>query len=165
MKGTDKKLFPEDSEWLKGSYSDLREMFGSFEYFAKYIKKRFPNTKDNEIENFRALFLIEAVEVHWRSETELERVKVHVGYGSGTIKVLVPEKTSYTEADKRRIEDEYHGRYTSRIKESHVRMNTLLWYLLSDLKKSEIKQFFPEEIATKDLDLFSDSGLKGKGEK
>ncbi len=161
MKGLDKKLFPEDGEWLKGSYPDLREMFGSFEYFAKYIKKRFPNAKNSEIENFQALFLIESVEVHWCPAKELAKTKVHVGYGSSTIKVFVPDNADYSDADRRRIEDEYHGKYVSRIKESHVRMNALLWYLLTDLKKSELRKLFPDEIEAHDLNLF-ESGSKKK---
>lgn len=156
MKGIDKKLFPEDSEWLKGSFADLREMFGSFEYFAKYIRKRFPNTKDSEIEGIRAAFLIEGVEVHFQPAEELERVRVHVGYGSSTIKIFVPDLTTYTDADRRRIEDEYFDRYASRIKESHVRMNALLWYLLSEPKKEEIKKHFPNEIDPSELDLFQE---------
>ena len=154
MKGIDKKLFPEDGEWLKGSYADLREMFGSFEYFAKYIRKRFPNAKESEIEGVRAAFLIEGVEVHWKPASDLERVRVHLGYGSSTIKIFVPEPPDYTDADRRRIEAEYLDRYTSRIKESHVRMNALLWFLLSDTKKTEICQHFPDEIDPTELNLF-----------
>jgi hypothetical protein len=154
VKGIDKKLFPEDGEWLKGSFSDLREMFGSFEYFAKYIRKRFPNAKESEIEGVRAAFLIEGVEVHWKAVSELERVRVHVGYGSSTIKIFVPDLTGYTTADRQRIEGEYHDRYMSRIKESHIRMNALLWFLLSDAKKTEIAEHFPEEIDPTELNLF-----------
>lgn len=155
MKGIDKKLFPEDGEWLKGSYADLREMFGSFEYFAKYIRKRFPNAKESEIEGVRAAFLIEAVEVHWKAATELERIRVHVGFGSSTIKVFIPDLADYTDADRKRIETEYYDRYASRIKESHVRMNVLLWYLLSAEKKTEIAKHFPEEINPSELNLFN----------
>jgi len=155
VKGIDKKLFPEDGEWLKGSYADLREMFGSFEYFAKYIRKRFPNAKESEIEGVRAAFLIESVEVHWKAATELERIRVHVGFGSSTIKVLIPNLDHYTDVDRKRIEAEYHERYTSRIKESHIRMNALLWYLLSNEKKAEISEHFPEEINPSELNLFS----------
>ena len=152
MKGIDKKLFPEDSEWLKGSYADLREMFGSFEYFAKYIRKRFPSAKESEIEGIRAAFLIEGVEVHWKAE--IERVRVHVGYGSSTIKVFLPDLAKYSDADRERLEGEYLDRYASRIKESHIRMNALLWYLLSESKKSEIAKHFPEDIDPAELNLF-----------
>lgn len=158
MKGIDKKLFPEDGEWLKGSYADLREMFGSFEYFAKYIRKRFPNAKDSEIEGARASFLIESVEIHWKAPTELERVRVHIGYGTSTIKIFVPELPQYSEADKRHVEDEFHERYASRIKESHVRMNALLWYLLNEKKKKEVRGHFLDEIAPSELDLFNNDG-------
>lgn len=154
MKGIDKKLFSDDGDWLKGSYSDVREMFGSFEYFAKYIKKRFPSRRREDIEDFRSLFLIEVVEIIWRPADELDHVKIIVSYGSSTIKILVPLRPEYSEAEKHRIEDEYQGRYLARIKESHVRINCLLWYLLSEAKKAEIRQFFPEEIEVEDLHLF-----------
>lgn len=42
----------------------------------------------------------------------------------------------------------------SRIKESHVRMNALLWYLLSETKKTEISSQFPDEIEASELNLF-----------
>lgn len=128
---------------------------GGQQTLASYIRKRFPNAKESELEGMRAAFLIEAVEVYWKPLSELERVRVHVGYGSSTIKILLPEFPEYSSTDKKRIEDEYHERYACRIKESHARMNALLWFLLSEEKKDEIRGYFPQDISVDELDLFN----------
>jgi hypothetical protein len=139
----DNTLFPSDQNWLEGSYDDLKTLFGSWEYFAQYIKKRFPNVEDSDIENLRSTFLIEDVDVIFVSDEKIKRTIVRVAYASSTLIVQIPDNGKLNNDQKEEIRQKYLESFFPRIKESHARMNTLLWKLLSDKERLKISKTFP----------------------
>lgn len=151
----DNKLFPPDKDWLQDTYKDMREIFGSAEYFSQYLKKRFPSMDDNEIEGIRSHFIVDKIDVDFVPVEDCPRKIVKVGYGSASLQVLIPDHPGLSPAEKEKIRDHYQGFYFNRLKEGHIRINALLWYLLPDDKKAEIQQHFPDEIDIDDLELFS----------
>lgn len=59
------ELFPDDKEWLNGIYKKPESMFKSFELFVKYINRRFPKKFNPLIEDIRASFLVEDIEIEF----------------------------------------------------------------------------------------------------
>lgn len=149
----DNKLFPPDKDWLQDTYKNLQEIFGCAEYFSQYMKKRFPSLDDNEVEGIRSHFIIDKIDVDFFSAEICPRRIVKVAYGSSSLQVMIPDDEELTLSEKEKIRDYYQGFYSGRLKEGHIRINALLWYLLPEGKKNEIQRHFPPEIDIHDLDL------------
>lgn len=140
MNKIDKQLFPDEVDWLDGSFKNITEMFGSFEHLARYIKKRFPNSYDTQIENYRGTFIIEEVDVVFIDPKKNPRRIINLGFAENKMTIKIPDSMTFSNDDREELRDKYQIKYTSIVKESHIRAMTLLWKLLGDEAREELKK-------------------------
>lgn len=140
MRKIDKELFPEDANWLDGTYGNVPEMFGSFEHLARYIKKRFPRSFDSKGDHARGTFLIEEVDIVFVDPKECPRKVIHLGFAESKITIKIPCRLSLSREEQDDVRDRYHLKYAPIVKESHTRAMTLLWRLLADDAKNSLRK-------------------------
>lgn len=140
MTDLESKLFPHDSDWLSGAYKTTEEAFAVTEYFARYVRKRWPRGRDDSCHDRGHLYL-ELIDVDFRSPDEVPRKLIQLGFASDTLKIILPDQ-GYTEDEKETLRDFYQQKYAPIIKESHARTNALLWRTFSDDEQKEILSIF-----------------------
>ena len=144
--GIDESIFPENDTWFDGTYANLKDMFGSFEYFARYIKKRFPKSQEIETENYNGIFFIENIDVIFCPE--VSRISMQIAFASNHLVIKVPDRGQYDDQEKDELREHLFEKYFSRVKESHTRILALLWKLLDDEEQKVLAKNFPscEEV-------------------
>lgn len=145
MNKLDSKLFSEDERWLSGTYKTTEVAFVVSEYFARYVRKRWPVNADDTPDGRGHLYL-EFVDVDFKPLTECPRKRVRVGYASNVLQILLPDR-GYSEEEKETLRDFYQLKYAPILKESHLRTNALLWLTFSDDEKNEILGLFKTSTA------------------
>lgn len=141
MSDLESKLTPEDKTWLSGTYKTTEEAFVVSEYFAKYVKKRWPEGTENKSIGDRGHLYLEWIDVDFKPQQEVPRKLVRLGFASDTLQIILPDK-NYSEEEKETLRDFYQQKYAPIIKESHARTNALLWQTFSQEERSEILTIF-----------------------
>lgn len=122
------ELFPDDKEWLNGIYKKPESMFKSFEFFVKYINRRFPKKFNPLIEDVRASFLVEDVEIEFCDPLKYPNLSISSPWAKSKFIIRIP--LSLPKHEREALRDRYLMKYPLIIKESHVRMMGLFWKLL-----------------------------------
>ena len=135
------RLFTEDKDWLSGTYKTTEEAFVVAEYFARYVRKRWPGSHNSSGD--RGHLYLELIDVVFKPPEEVPRKLLKLGYASDTLLVLLPDH-GYGEEQKEVLRDFYQQKYASVVKESHARTNALLWQTFSADERSEILGMFKE---------------------
>jgi hypothetical protein len=135
------KLFSRKKTWFSEAYETTEEAFLVAEYFARYLKKRWPCAAKETDLNPRGYLYLEEIDVIFCALDEVPRKILKLGYGSSVLQVLLPN-LGYTEEQKEILRDFYQQKYAPILKESHARTNALLWHTFSAAEKNEIMKAF-----------------------
>ena len=141
MSDLESKLMPEDKHWLSGTYKTTEEAFVVAEYFAKYVRKRWPKGSDDNSIGDRGHLYLELIDVDFKPQQEVPRKLVRLGFASDTLQIILPDR-GYTNEEKETLRDFYQQKYAPIIKESHARTNALLWQTFSPEEREEILLMF-----------------------
>lgn len=147
MSHLEKNLFPQDEDWLVNFYQDTAEIFDNIHFFSKYIKRRFSNMSEAGFENVRSAFLIEGLEIEFSKKCKTRDFSVC--FGSSKLKLTLPDHADYDDAKREEIMVRYEERFSSIIKESHVRVMALFWRMLSPEARKKIQAELNEELEEK----------------
>lgn len=144
MSDLESKLMPEDKHWLSGTYKTTEEAFAVAEYFARYVRKRWPKGKDENPFGDRGHLYLELIDVEFRPEDEVPRKIVRLGFASDTLHIILPDR-GFTIEEKETLRDFYQQKYAPIVKESHARINALLWQTFSLEERQEILSMFDRD--------------------
>lgn len=159
------KLLPEDKDWLSGIYKTTEEAFIVAEYFARYVRKRWPKDHSENSASNRGHLYLELIDVEFCSPADIPRKLVRLGFASDTLQILLPDQ-GYSEEEKETLRDFYQQKYAPVIKESHSRTNALLWQTFSTEEREAILLMFDQntqmqteikEAIKRDLQRMSDA--------
>jgi hypothetical protein len=143
MANLESKLLSEDKDWLSGTNKTTEEAFVVVEYFARYVRKRWPKDRSEQSASDRGHLYLELIDVEFRPPEEVSRKLVRLGFASDTLQILLPDK-GYSEEEKETLRDFYQQKYSSVIKESHSRTNALLWQTFSMEEREDILRMFEQ---------------------
>lgn len=134
-------LFSSRQNWFSKVYETTEEAFLVAEYFARYVKKRWPIAARTKGINPRGHLYLEEIDVIFCPVDQVPRKILKLGYGSSVLQILLPNQ-SYTEEQKEILRDFYQRKYAPILKESHARTNAFLWHTFSEFEKNEILKSF-----------------------
>jgi hypothetical protein len=135
------KFFSRKKTWISDTYETTEEAFWVAEYFARYATKHEENGSASNGRNLRGCLYLEQIDVIFCPNKRLPRKILKLGYGSGTLKILLPNR-GYTDEQKELLRDLYQQKYAPILKESHARTNVFLWHTFSEKERTEIVSAF-----------------------
>lgn len=135
------KFFSRKRTWISETYETSEEAFWVAEYFARYATKYGENEITSSGRSLRGYLYLEQIDVIFFPKERLPRKVLKLGYGSGTLKILLPNR-GYTEEQKELLRDLYQQKYAPILKESHARTNVFLWHTFSEKERAEILSAF-----------------------
>jgi hypothetical protein len=86
--------------------------------------------------------LIEEIDVVFLDAKSCPRKTIHLGFAENKLTIQLPDVSGLTDEEKDIIRDQYQMNYAPVVKESHTRAMTLLWKLLGQEAREELKNEF-----------------------